>query len=105
MLALERKLADRSNIEDLRQNKIVSHVQLMSRTICYLKGQFAGATPLHRQDRMAEAVRGLIKEKHDLATKLDEVRQLADKTYLSCYGNWREWDRTDLLLPAGIEKQ
>eukprot|EP00116_Pleurobrachia_bachei_P000801 sb/3461063/ len=75
VLALERKVADRSNIEELRQNKIVSHVQLMSRTICYLKGQFAGATPLHRQDRMAEAVRGLISEKHNLATKLDEVRQ------------------------------
>ena len=83
-MALERKFADRSNIEELRQNKIISHVQLMSRTICYLKGQFAGATPLHRQDRMAEAVRGLISERHDVATKLDEVRQLY---------SWENWER------------
>ena len=73
LLVMEAKLADHSKLQDLQHKKVVSHVQLLSRTICYLRGQYTGAVPLQRQQRLGEAVRALINEKKDLSLKLAQV--------------------------------
>ena len=73
MLVLETKLADQLKLQDLQHKKVVSHVQLLSRTICYLRGQYSGAVPLQRQQRLGEAFRALVVEKQDLSSRLAQV--------------------------------
>lgn len=73
LLVMEAKLADQSQIQDLQHKKVVSHVHLLSRTICYLRAQYTGAVPLQRQQRLGEAVRALITEKRELTAKLTQV--------------------------------
>ncbi|XP_063679304.1 centrosomal protein of 290 kDa-like [Bolinopsis microptera] len=75
LLVLETKLADQLKLQDLQHKKVVSHVQLLSRTICYLRGQYSGAVPLQRQQRLGEAVRALILEKQDLSSKLVQAEK------------------------------
>ena len=73
MLVLENKLSDQLKLQDSQHKRVTAHVQLLSRTICYLRAQFSGAVPLQRQQRLGEAVRALIIEKQTLNKKLVQV--------------------------------
>ena len=72
-MGLECKLSDQFKLQEVQHARVVAHVQLLSRTICYLRGQFSGAVPLARQQKLGEAVRALMAEKQELSLKLAQV--------------------------------
>ena len=73
ILVLENKLSDQLKLEDLHHAKAAAHVQLLARTVCYLRAQFSGTVPLQRQQRLSEAVRALVAEKQELNKRVVQV--------------------------------